>query len=652
MSEASANVQGGPDASGERHDWPSADVFLVQDKLQSGTHVVVCHDFVFEFVLPAGAASAAARLILVLFPGEDDASRPPPVLEVPVARIRTPQTSAAASGYLPGAGPDALSSLVRLLCGISRRVDADLLLVGGDAGGFLALRCAYDIGARASVLVWNPQTDLIEHDERAVRAAITHRFPGTEFPVESGAVFRQAARHALESRGVVYSMLPALRNASRPRRLLYLQNASDRQVAHQAGPFMEAAGFVDQGDGFHVGGDGSSEVWFGNWGPGHRSPSVGLIEFLLGKMLRPEWSVTQLKRDLEDGGYGHYIDPAQAPIALANRTPPPDIRLSAISNGQTLCVDVRVDGIPKGHGQITYAFYVLAGEERIAIRWYDASPHYEFREQVGKAATRIVTFVRDGFGRQLPLQVTRVVHSSGHVPALSRRRVFICGSCVSRDAFEFAGPELHLAGYIARSSLASAFDEHVPDARLHENLARIPSAFQRRMVGWDLKRSAADVIDTANWDIVLLDLIDERFSLLQIDGALVTMSGEFMKTGIRGDPERLIASGSEAHVTAWKRGFARFLDTVGAEQVVVNKVFWATHDNFGEPLERQEWISHNNATLARMYDHIERVARLRVIAYPDSLLVAEREHKWGVSPFHYTRAMYMHTLAQLGRLLE
>ena len=53
-----------------------------------------------------------------------------------------------------------------------------------------------------------------------------------------------------------------------------------------------------------------------------------------------------------------------------------------------------------------------------------------------------------------------------------------------------------------------------------------------------------------------------------------------------------------------------------------------------------------------MYDHIERVARLRVIAYPDSLLVAEREHKWGVSPFHYTRAMYMHTLAQLGRLLE
>ena len=82
--------------------------------------------------------------------------------------------------------------------------------------------------------------------------------------------------------------------------------------------------------------------------------------------------------------------------------------------------------------------------------------------------------------------------------AASSLRVFILGSCVSRDAFSLPSDGLELVGYFARTSLASAFHPQVAPRSLAQLATAIPSSFQRRMVQADLDkrwRPGDDIID-------------------------------------------------------------------------------------------------------------------------------------------------------------
>ncbi|MGQ4660284.1 DUF6270 domain-containing protein [Lysobacter sp. F6437] len=319
------------------------------------------------------------------------------------------------------------------------------------------------------------------------------------------------------------------------------------------------------------------------------------------------------------------------------------LHVIAQSDGRMLHIKASLDGVQADAGTFEYAFYVHSGRERIATRWYKPASTFIHHEIDDLPATRVTAFVRDGAGRMLP---------PIRVNVTAAKSVYVFGSCVSRDAFEIAPrQDAILAGYLARSSLASAFDHRRPSPALSAHLERLPSRWQRNMVANDLGRRAPGLLAKAHFDALLLDLVDERFALLDVGGTLVTASVEFRGTGYPVRKEDLIRPGSNRHLNAWKLGVDSLLALAGPGRVIVNRVFWATHDDVGDELPDQPRIERHNLVLTDMYAYLDAKAGLRFIRYPEELLVADSGHKWGRAPFHYVADMYRHTMAELLRAI-
>jgi hypothetical protein len=220
-----------------------------------------------------------------------------------------------------------------------------------------------------------------------------------------------------------------------------------------------------------------------------------------------------------------------------------------------------------------------------------------------------------------------------------RYRIF--GSCVTRDAFEFAGPGgPAIETYFARSSIASAFSE-LPFEGV--DTSTIESSFQRRIVEWDLGKNCAATLASADFDVLVIDLIDERFDLLQdASGALATRSNEFLKARPAEEPVRRITAGSAEFLDLWVAGWRRLISIVDEaglrDAVVVHEAYWAERTESGATYTSvpPETVARANDVLGRLYGEMRRDLAPGQFVRPTSRpLVGADDHKWGRSPFHY-----------------
>ncbi|RMI12585.1 DUF6270 domain-containing protein [Cellulomonas triticagri] len=236
-------------------------------------------------------------------------------------------------------------------------------------------------------------------------------------------------------------------------------------------------------------------------------------------------------------------------------------------------------------------------------------------------------------------------------------RVAIVGSCVTRDAF---GPQdadrWQISTYYARTSLASAFGA-VPFDDV--DLEGIESAFQRRMVEQDLRKSLPVLLATDDSELVVYDPVDERFDLLEhpTSGALCTWSAELSR--VTTPPAgRRIRSGSDEFFRLWEAGWERLLRVLDARgrraDLRVNAARWASEVDDGGPLPAiysDERIAAANAFLARLYARMRQDLSEHQFVEPRSRdLVAAREHRWGASPFHLVPSFYDHFRAGLAQV--
>jgi hypothetical protein len=232
-------------------------------------------------------------------------------------------------------------------------------------------------------------------------------------------------------------------------------------------------------------------------------------------------------------------------------------------------------------------------------------------------------------------------------------RILILGSCVSRDILNFDDTDqFKLVDYYARSSLASlgAKPSYVND----DDLLRIASPFQRRMVARDIQKSFyRDALQAREFDVLLIDLIDERFDLYEIaPDSFVTVSSELFSSGLvttaQRDSENWIVSGSVRHRRLWAEGMGRLFSELRilglTDRVVINRVFWAECLQDGSPLPASfstAVIKQANIHLAWMYEQLERfLAPNKWLCFPDAVLRVNPQHQWGVSPFHYSDEYY------------
>ncbi|AUF97454.1 hypothetical protein CXQ80_17290 [Pseudomonas sp. 02C 26] len=228
--------------------------------------------------------------------------------------------------------------------------------------------------------------------------------------------------------------------------------------------------------------------------------------------------------------------------------------------------------------------------------------------------------------------------------------VLIFGSCVSRDAVEYDKDGIiTLVDYFARSSLAgvgtAASDREV-------SLSEITSAFQRRIVTYELEKTFLARVQREAFDVLLIDLIDERFALSRSPetGAIFSLSNELLKTDFTTayPQHETVPAVSDEHFALWERGWqvlvGILLKTQQLDKVLVNRVLWAKRDVEGRSLEdmyREGWIEKNNDFLRKMYKRMAQDLQPdQFVTFSADELHADPAHKWGVSPFHYTPGTY------------
>ena len=109
------------------------------------------------------------------------------------------------------------------------------------------------------------------------------------------------------------------------------------------------------------------------------------------------------------------------------------------------------------------------------------------------------------------------------------KTINIHGSCISRDVFEFITDEpIRFKEYIARHSMISAVSNSLNFNEEQINISNLESKFQRRMVLNDLNKTLFEKIRNNKSDYMLIELLEERFSILDTNNSFITYSNEFV----------------------------------------------------------------------------------------------------------------------------
>lgn len=234
-------------------------------------------------------------------------------------------------------------------------------------------------------------------------------------------------------------------------------------------------------------------------------------------------------------------------------------------------------------------------------------------------------------------------------------KVFIFGSCVSRDPFEieFAKNNFEVVQYFARSSFASLGAKPFVDNKIIEN---IESNFQKRSVLQDMDKSLFKQIQNRYFDIFLIDLIDERFNLALYEDSIHTISSEYKKALYKPNKYSTIDKFSDEKYRLWEIGFKKFVNYIKdnnlEDKLILNKVFWTNRIDNKSLLETysEEYIHNANKSLEKMYAFIEKIfPNIKEITYSNNIVYIDSNHKWGIQPFHFNNQMFEY---QIRFLLE
>ncbi len=231
---------------------------------------------------------------------------------------------------------------------------------------------------------------------------------------------------------------------------------------------------------------------------------------------------------------------------------------------------------------------------------------------------------------------------------MSQTRVFIWGSCVSRDTFGYLPQdEFTLLQYVARQSAISAA---TPPVTLQEPPV-LESPFQQRQVVGDFISSLVPTVqrEGEKIDLLLLDLTDERLgTYLLRDGTVLTRSYEFLKAKAH---EQLpwgtehLEFGSFSHRARWTTAITtlapQLREAAPNARIVLLDVAWAARTDAGATTPASFGVSARKAN--RLYPRYVATAAqalgAEVVRVPPSDAVGATTHPWGEAPFHYTEAV-------------
>jgi Family of unknown function (DUF6270) len=235
-------------------------------------------------------------------------------------------------------------------------------------------------------------------------------------------------------------------------------------------------------------------------------------------------------------------------------------------------------------------------------------------------------------------------------------RISIFGSCITRDVFRLFPGDAEIVSYHSRSSLVSVMS---PPLEVDDGRIRWPSNFARKVVLADLRKSFFDDLEAASPDLLIIDLMSERFDLLRAPGTYVTRSWELVSSGFDvrcGYRLQRVARETGAMHQEWLGRSRQFTDLLGHRfpelPIVLHKAYWTSRYRDGTAVRRfphrwRTWISRRNAMLDACHDQVARALPGLAVVEARQEYLADPGHRWGLGSSHYEDAYYADVREQL-----
>jgi Family of unknown function (DUF6270) len=228
-------------------------------------------------------------------------------------------------------------------------------------------------------------------------------------------------------------------------------------------------------------------------------------------------------------------------------------------------------------------------------------------------------------------------------------RVSIFGSCITRDVFRLFPGDAEVASYHSRSSLISLMS---PPLEIDDTGTAWPSNFARKVVLADVRKLFFEDLEAAAPDVLIIDLMSERFDLLRARETYVTRSWELVSSALAarsGYRFQRVARETQAMHQTWLEQSRRFADVLESRfselPVILHKAYWTHRYREGTgirrfPREWRSWTSRRNAMLDAFHEHLERVLPRLAVVEARKAYVADPDHRWGLGASHYEGAYY------------
>jgi len=239
-------------------------------------------------------------------------------------------------------------------------------------------------------------------------------------------------------------------------------------------------------------------------------------------------------------------------------------------------------------------------------------------------------------------------------------RLAIWGSCATRDVLE-VGEHPFEVDYHARTSWVSqASAPRQPPVPVPDG-----SGFGARMVREDLTKEVVADLVLNQPDVLVIDLIDERFDVIQIDQGWYTMSDYYERLGL--EPAlREVATQTSLYRSPERnlqfRAAASKLAPVLASALPQTRVVlhqaWYTSRTADPAIPfyatATKHAMSSNEALAAWYASLRSAfgRRLHVLEAPRDLLVGDPAHRWGLAHYHYVPEYYTWILTALHKVAD
>ncbi|MDQ6600383.1 DUF6270 domain-containing protein [Bacillus salipaludis] len=236
----------------------------------------------------------------------------------------------------------------------------------------------------------------------------------------------------------------------------------------------------------------------------------------------------------------------------------------------------------------------------------------------------------------------------------------LLGSCVTRDAFSNKD-KFSIKNYFARTSFASLVSEPI---KVDLDDISLNSNFQKKSVYQDLNKSILNTLIEEPSDYLIIDLIDERFNLVQINNSIITMSNELKGSGLLDKFNYVEINRFENNVfDLWKKSvdecFNAIFKVYDPSQVILHKTIWREKylDKSGEIKSFSpsmiNGIKKQNNLLISYYEYIESfITKINIIDMTDIDLLSSENHIWGLSPYHFEDKYYEIFNNKLNEIIE